>query len=117
MVLALVSQSFAASNVPCKMMLQHMVGGHQMLHTDHQNHRHSAELGSANTMHPMTDEDAQACCKLECSCPPSGCISLVLAFIDSGLEFDPAIYVQPYFTANQLIDLPIQSLYRPPILA
>lgn len=126
---AVMGQSFAAADLPCKMMMQHMTNGAH-LHDSHKtsvyqssaHHSHvedmrSDKMAHNDMSHMMDMADESDCCKTQCSCPPSGCVPFALALFNSKLLFHVATYTQPRFALMAFIDSPIQSLFKPPIVA
>lgn len=118
---AIIGQSFAAADLPCKIMMQHMPDGAHQHASLHDSSDESADVshmmhGDMSSM-VMGHSDGQDCCKTQCSCPPSGCVPFALALMGSELLLSDATYTQPSFPFSVFIDSPIQSLYKPPIFA
>ncbi|KAF7764251.1 hypothetical protein PCIT_b0197 [Pseudoalteromonas citrea] len=139
---AVIGQSFAAADLPCKMMMQHMssaahqhslqqtLSGHDTLHRispsqnsahqsgdDDMHAHHAIQSGMSAMMMGMENSSDKDCCKTQCGCPPSGCVPFALALFNNKLLFNVTPYTQPRFYLTAFIDSPIHSLYKPPIFA
>jgi len=110
LMVALVGQAFAYTSMVCDM------DGHTM-----PNHEQQMNHGSDSMMMDMPDmsqmDSGMDCCDIECSCPASACMSLVLlpeqtASLSLHSINDKILLSSP----TQLVSKP-NSLYRPPIFA